>query len=308
MSIKMMSSKILHDRLKDGKPIVLIDVLVDDHFKAVHLPGATNMCVYEIVFLDTAAGIIPGKDAEIVVYGANDKSLEAATAAEKLVGAGYLNVSVLEDGLKGWKVSGFELEGEDAGVLERVEPALPTKDTHYAVDCEQSIIHWSGRNRSTTHHGTLRLSSGGLGIKNGKIKGMFEMDMTSIKNIDLEGDTLQPSLIAHLMSEDFFFVRMFPKASFTITSAKQIEEVPSSLPNFRVQGVFEMRGISNIIEFPATASHLQDGEVKIEAHFDIDRTLWGVLYGSSRFFEHLGYHLVYNLISLQVRLVVRVKS
>jgi rhodanese-related sulfurtransferase len=308
MRIKMMSPKVLHDRLKDGRPIALIDVLVDDHFKAVHLPGAMNACVYEIIFLDTIAGLKPGKDSEIVVYGANDKSMEAATAAEKLIGTGYLNVSVLEGGLKGWKASGYELEGEDAGVLERVEPALPSEETHYMVDCEQSVIDWSGRNRNTTHHGTLRLSSGGIGIKKGKIKGMFEVDMTSIRDMDLEGDPLQPKLMAHLMSEDFFFVRMFPRASFTITSAKQIEEVPSSLPNFRVQGVFELRGLANNIEFPATVSPLQDGEVRIEAHFDIDRTRWGVLYGSSRFFEHLGYHLVYNLISLQIRLVVRIKT
>jgi hypothetical protein len=84
-----------------------------------------------------------------------------------------------------------------------------------------------------------------------------------------------------------------------------VEEIPSSLPNFRVQGVFELRGLKNDIEFLATASPPQDGEVKIEAHFDIDRTRWGVLYGSSRFFEHLGYHLVYNPISLQIRLVAR---
>jgi rhodanese-related sulfurtransferase/polyisoprenoid-binding protein YceI len=308
MSTKIISPKVLHDRIKDGKPLVLIDVLVDDHFKAVHLPGAINACVYEIIFLDIIAGLIPGKDPEIVVYGANEKSLEAATAAEKLVGAGYLNVSVLEGGLKGWKVLGYQLEGEDAGLLERVEPALPSEETHYLIDCEQSIIHWFGRNRNTTHNGTLRLSSGGIGIKNGKIKGMFEIDMSSIKDMDLEGDPLQPKLIAHLMSEDFFFVRMFPRASFTITSAKQIEEVPSSLPNFQVQGVFELRGLANNIEFPATVSPLQDGEVKIEAHFDIDRTRWGVLYGSSRFFENLGYHLVYNFISLQIRLVARGKS
>jgi polyisoprenoid-binding protein YceI len=131
--------------------------------------------------------------------------------------------------------------------------------------------------------------------------------MTSIKNIDLEGDPLQPQLIAHLKSVDFFFVDMFPRAIFTITSAKQIEEAPSSLPNFSVQGVFNLRGVKSEIEFLATASLLQDGEVRIETHFDIDRTHWGVLYGSSKFFEHLGYHLVYHPISIQLRLVARIK-
>ncbi len=243
MTSRIVSPQVLYDRLKEGERIVLIDVVVDDHFRVVHLPGAINVCVYEIIFLDNIARLIPEKDSEIVIYGSSDQSLEAATAAEKLVGAGYRDVSVLQGGLKGWKASGYELEGEDIGIVDRVEPAITSENTWYLVDTEQSIIHWFGRNRNTTHHGTLRLYSGEIGIRDGKIEGAFEIDMTSIKDIDLDGDPLQPNLIAHLMSEDFFFVRLFPKAYFTIRSADQIEEVPSSLPNFRVHGIFEMRGL-----------------------------------------------------------------
>lgn len=39
------------------------------------------------------------------------------------------------------------------------------------------------------------------------------------------------------------------------------------------------------------------------AHFEFNRTRWGVIYGSSRFFRHLGMHLVFDLISLQLRIV-----
>ena len=41
----------------------------------------------------------------------------------------------------------------------------------------------------------------------------------------------------------------------------------------------------------------------MEAHFDIDRTKWNVIYGSIRFFEHLGMHKVFDLISLQLRVI-----
>ena len=44
--------------------------------------------------------------------------------------------------------------------------------------------------------------------------------MSSIRNIDLRGDELEPVLIAHLESDDFFFAKMFPEARFTIKSAK----------------------------------------------------------------------------------------
>jgi rhodanese-related sulfurtransferase/polyisoprenoid-binding protein YceI len=308
MSFQLLLPKALHEKIKEGSPFILLDIQMEDYFKAIHLPGALNACVYEVVFLDNISGLIREKDQEIVVYGSSDNSLDAVTAAEKLIGAGYQDVNVLDGGIKDWKEAGYKLEGDDLDILERVDFAYPPGDTAYIIDCEQSVIHWFGRNRNTTHRGTVRLSSGEINIKGAHLEGSFEINMLSIENIDLKGDPLQPNLIAHLMSEDFFLVRLFPTASFTIKSVEYMEEIPSSLPNFRVQGVFELRGLKNDIEFLATVSPPQDGEVKIEAHFDIDRTRWGVLYGSSRFFEHLGYHLVYNPISLQIRLVARERT
>jgi hypothetical protein len=49
---------------------------------------------------------------------------------------------------------------------------------------------------------------------------------------------------------------------------------------------------------------LEDGVFVLEAHFDIDRTRWHVIYGSTRFFEHLGMHKVFDLLSFQIRMVV----
>jgi len=57
--------------------------------------------------------------------------------------------------------------------------------------------------------------------------------------------------------------------------------------------------------FEAVIENLADGALAAEAHFDLDRTRWGVIYGSGRFFEHLGMHLVYDPISVQVRIVAR---
>ncbi len=167
MALKTVSPEVLRERLGEGKPIALIDVLVDDHFKAVHLPGAVNVCVYEIVCLENMAKLIPDKDREIVVYGSGDRSLEAVNAAEKIVDAGYRNVSMLQGGLDGWKALGYAVE--DTAVLEWVEQALPFGKAWYVVDTEQSSIHWFARNRNTTHHGTLRFSSGELSFNDGKL-------------------------------------------------------------------------------------------------------------------------------------------
>lgn len=46
---------------------------------------------------------------------------------------------------------------------------------------------------------------------------------------------------------------------------------------------------------------VKDGS--IIGNFDIDRTKWNIVYGSTRFFEHLGKHLVFDLIGIQVRII-----
>jgi len=54
-----------------------------------------------------------------------------------------------------------------------------------------------------------------------------------------------------------------------------------------------------------TVFKLPDNKLVAEAHFDIDRTRWDIIYGSNRFFSHLGMHLVYDLISLQMKIITQ---
>ena len=46
------------------------------------------------------------KDAKVVFYCASEKCGASHSAATKALGAGYTDVSVLPDGLKGWKAAG----------------------------------------------------------------------------------------------------------------------------------------------------------------------------------------------------------
>jgi len=295
----------LHKKINKNDGFVLIDVLPNDHFNLGHLPGAKNACVFEVVFLDSVTKIVSEKDQETVVYGSSGKSMDALTAAEKLVRAGYKKVYALEGGILEWLSLGFGIEGDEKAIKPDSEAPISFEDKTYKIDLEQSVIEWTGRNPNTRHHGTIQLSKGEIFVHNGQIGGTFDIDMKSIKNINLEGDPLQPVLVSHLMSDDFFFVDIFPKATFTIKSAKQIKDATPTEPNFEVQGVFELRGIKKETAFVATAGPSTEGEVKIEAHFDIDRTGWKIIYGSRRFFEHLGMHLVFDFISIQLYIVAR---
>jgi polyisoprenoid-binding protein YceI len=295
----------LRERMREGRPFILIDVLPKEIYQKRRLPGAMNACVYEVTFPDQVAAITRDKSKEIVLYGSSAESRDAAEAAEKLMRLGYEKVRVLDGGVDGWLRSGQSLEGENVLPPERLGKAVDLADHVYAVSTEESVIGWTGRNANGKHHGTLRLSKGEIRVSRGAMDGAFEIDMTSIKNKDLEGDPLQPVLIAHLMSDDFFFVKLFPKASFILAAAKPVESPTLSSPNFQVEGTLELRGVKADIRFPATVNRREDGSVSIEAHFDIDRTRWNVLYGSSRFFEHLGMHLVYDLITIELRIFTR---
>jgi polyisoprenoid-binding protein YceI len=147
------------------------------------------------------------------------------------------------------------------------------------------------------------IAKGVIDAKDKIITGTVEIDMNTIHNINLEGDELHPVLESHLKSDDFFFTKMFPKTVFAIKEAKCIEPGWLTAPNYHVNGELNLRGVSAELEFDATVALIDDGTLAMEAHFDMDRTRWDVIYGSTRFFEHLGMHKVFDLLSFQIRMI-----
>jgi len=291
--------------MEEKRSFILIDTLPNDHYQTAHLPRAKNACVFEITFPDQVEAVVSDKESKIILYGFSAETMDAATAAEKLLRAGYRDVTVLDGGIAQWRAAGFAIEGDRADAPDETGQELRFEDGKYDVDIEQSLIEWAGRNPNTKHFGTLRLSRGGVRIEGEKITGDFDLDMRSIVNMSLEGDELQPVLIAHLKSDDFFFVENFPKATFTIQQAVPAAAATLSAPNYVVAGTLSLRGIEGEVRFDATVSKLEDGVLAAEAHFDMDRTRWNVIYGSSRFFKHLGMHLVFDPISIQIKIVAR---
>jgi polyisoprenoid-binding protein YceI/rhodanese-related sulfurtransferase len=291
--------------IEEKNSFFIIHTLTGIHFQKVHLPGAQNACVFEVTFLDQMHSITADKNAEIVLYGSSERSMDALTAAEKLKLDGYHRIMILKGGIESWRTLGYPLEGDSADIVPDPGVRLLLPEGQYQIDTDQSIIEWFGRNPNTKHFGTVRISKGQIQIENGNMTGAVEIDMDSIENINLEGDELQPVLVSHLKSDDFFLVKVFPKAKFTINSGQLAEEPHLSAPNYEVNGTLNLRGVKADLSFAATIANADAGGLIAEAHFDIDRTRWNVIYGSTRFFENLGMHLVFDLISFQVRIVAR---
>ncbi len=229
--------------------------------------------------------------------------METIMAAGKLEQEGYKHINVLKGGLKAWRSDGLSLEGEAVDEPDVPQTLLKLEDRSYRVDTNQSVVEWTGRNPNTSHFGNIKIATGELAVKDEIITGKFDIDMKSITNKSLEGDELQPVLIAHLKSDDFFLSSIFSTAKFEIHNSTPVKEPFLTVPNYSINGALELRGVKAEQDFMATVSKTAENGLTVEAHFDIDRTRWNIIYGSTRFFDHLGMHLVFDLISIQVRIV-----
>jgi len=293
----------LRRRLTASAPLTVIDVLPDTRFAAGHVPGAKNACVYEVVFTSAVAKIQPDRKAPLVVYGHSAETMDAAVAAKKLDRAGYQSVYLLDGGFAAWLAAGYPIEKNHGADGAPPIPVLPPPDGRYAVSTDDSSIEWTGRNNNGKHFGRVRLASGTVDLSGGRFTGDFKIDMASIVNTDLAGDTYYQVLIDHLMSDDFFFVERFPSAQFHLTQMTPLGKGRLGASNYQVAGTFELVGVALDLTFPAVVAPMEDGTVVVSAHFDIDRTKWGIIYGADRFFAHLGKHLVYDIVSIELRLV-----
>ena len=72
----------------------------------------------------------------------------------------------------------------------------------------------------------------------------------------------------------------------------------------QIAAQLSLHGKTEKIEFPCFVGRVAGGDLVAQGNFDIDRTDWDIRYGSGRFFEWLGKHIVNDLISLQVKMVV----
>jgi len=281
--------------------VSLIDVLLPEDFACRHIPGAGNACVYEMVFLDRIAECVPERDRAVVVYDDSGTTLAALTAREKLERAGYRSVTVLEGGLQAWQAAGFDVE---SGAPD--PPPATLRDGVYQVDAEKSVVEWIGRNINNRHHGRVAISGGEVVLAGGlPVSGGFVLDMTTIFNLDIQDEGWRGMLQRHLRSDDFFDVERYPTAAFELHGAAAIAGATPGAPNVELSGSLTVKGITRPLCFPAMVAPQDDGSVKAHAALDIDRTLWDVLYGSGRFYERLGMHLVNDLISIELFIIAR---
>lgn len=194
---------------------------------------------------------------------------------------------------------------EDATVGAAGEVAEAT-GMSYNVSPATSKVMWTGSKPTGKHNGTINVASGEVSVKDGKVTGgSFVIDMTSITCLDLEGDQ-KAGLEGHLKGmaegkEDHFFnVVKYPTSTFEITNVKGLEG--DAAANSLVYGNLTMRGISKEVGFKANIATTDAGVMVTAPAFSINRTDWGVNYGSKSIFDDLKDNFVNDDIELAINL------
>jgi polyisoprenoid-binding protein YceI len=198
-----------------------------------------------------------------------------------------------------------QTSGEKADVSDAAEVA-EQQGVDYAVDVNNSMLNWEGSKPTATHTGTINLNEGSISVSDGKVTGgSFTIDMNSIVVTDLEGDQ-KAYLESHLKgdnedkADDFFNVKKYPTATFEITKVTDLVNDPEA--THLVYGNLTLKETVKEVGFKANVQ-MQDGTIMVNTPaFTIDRTQWGIKYGSPSFFENLKDKAISNDIGLTINL------
>ena len=160
------------------------------------------------------------------------------------------------------------------------------------VDASKSSINWVGKKVAGQHSGTVNLKEGSLVFKGQKLKGgTFIVDMTSLTATDLSGE-YQGKLNGHLKADDFFGTEKFPTATLVF---KKMAAKGTNI--YSVTGDLTIKGITNPVTFDlATTAN------SATTKFNVNRTKYGIRYGSKSFFDSIGDKAIDDEFELSVAL------
>ena len=162
-----------------------------------------------------------------------------------------------------------------------------------AVDTKASKINWLAKKVTGQHEGTINLTSGSLVANGMKVTGgEFVIDMKSIVCTDITDAEYNKKFIGHITTGDFFEEEKFPTSTFKITK----------VDGTNLTGDLTLHGVTKSITFPAKVS-MVGGKATATASIPVDRTDFGVKYGSKKFFDSIGDKAIDDVFNLNISLV-----
>ena len=151
----------------------------------------------------------------------------------------------------------------------------------------------------------MKIENGTFQVKNGvPVSGEVAIDLTTITNTDLTDATYNAKLVGHLKGEDFFDVAKFKNAKLKLTKIALLKNAAVGAPNLSYEGELTIKGVtkkvSGLANYEATSTGFSTtGELKV------DRTDFGLKYGSGKFFKDLGDKVIADEIALSFKLIAK---
>lgn len=140
------------------------------------------------------------------------------------------------------------------------------------------------------HHGTIDLKSSDLKTHKGALKsGTFIIDMKSIDVTDLSGDW-KTKFVTHITSKDFFQVEKYPTSKLVI----------DKVVNGQASGKLTIKEKTNPVSF-----EIEKQKGYYVGKLEIDRTKYGVIYGSGQFFKGLGDKTISDVFSVGFKFKIK---
>ena len=182
---------------------------------------------------------------------------------------------------------------------------MATNAPAYALQPQLSTLGWEGKAVTHGHNGTMQFQSGELLVKgNAVVGGTVTVDMKTMKATDIKDAESQGKFVGHMSSDDFFGAEKFPTSTFKIVSVTPIKGAAQTGDNATITGDMTIKGVTQRLSFPAKVG-VKDGVAAATGKLTIDRTKFGLKYGSKSFFESIGDKAIYDNFDLTFNVIAK---
>lgn len=172
---------------------------------------------------------------------------------------------------------------------------------NYKLDPNATKIEYvAGKVTGSNHTGNVTAKAGNLVFQGEEIvSGEVVVDMNSLTSTDITDKATNAKYVGHIKSADFFDTAKYPDAKIVIKNSKKTNK------GLEVTGDLTFIGKTNPITFLVTDLKKSDSSVSAKSQLKIDRTKWGLKYGSGSIFKELGDKAINDEFSLSINLTAK---
>jgi polyisoprenoid-binding protein YceI len=156
----------------------------------------------------------------------------------------------------------------------------------------------------TAHYGFVKPIDGFLIIENSKVIGSnFTVDMNSITCVTITEEEQIKSFLDFIKSSEFFWIKRFPISKLTITKVTEKQSASNNKLLLQIKASMEIRGITREVNFPAELNFIDDS-IMVNAKVNVDRTLFGIKFGSEKLGNDYGDYTIDDIFTLDVNFLL----